>query len=149
MNFLKWSSHLAPTAPSTTRWSHDNVTVIYVATRWPFLSSGTTRFSAPPTAKMHAFEKHFYWVIRVKSHLWKNLRNLTWGGLMTAAKDFMPNIPRFDMVNVPPLKFTNALDKKPKTINGLNNLEKNIKPETRAVGVCWRVLFVPTSWHQS
>ena len=54
MYFLKCWSHMAPTAPSTTRWSHDSVTDIMVPTPRPFsaLSSTMTRFSEPPTATL-------------------------------------------------------------------------------------------------
>jgi len=79
INFLNVLSHLAPTAPSTTRWSHDKVTVINVATLWPSFSSGTTLFSEPPTAKMQDC-----------------------GGLMTALKLLMPNMPKLETVKVPP-----------------------------------------------
>lgn len=79
INFLKTLSHLAPTAPSTTRWSHDKVTVMKVAVLCPLASSGTTLFSEPPTAKMQAC-----------------------GGLITALKLLTPNIPRFETVKVPP-----------------------------------------------
>ncbi len=54
--FLKTLSHLAPTAPSTTRWSQDKVTVMKVATLCPLASSGTTLFSEPPTANIQALK---------------------------------------------------------------------------------------------
>lgn len=45
----------------------------------PGVLSGTTRFSAPPTARIAA-----------------------WGGLIMAAKVLMPNMPKLLMVKVPP-----------------------------------------------
>ena len=64
INFLKCLSHWAPTAPSTTRWSHDIVTFIIDARVKPAALSAGTNFSlVPPTARMH-----------------------DWGGLMMAVK---------------------------------------------------------------
>jgi hypothetical protein len=48
--------------------------------------SGTSLFSFVPTARIH-----------------------TWGGLMMAAKFFTPNIPKLEMVNVPPYKTNNGI----------------------------------------
>ena len=61
-----------------TRWSHDMRTVITVAisTRSP---RTTARFSPAPTARIDAC-----------------------GGLMTAVKSRMPNMPRLEMANEPP-----------------------------------------------
>ena len=62
MCFLNDLSHAAPMAPSTTRWSDvsdtsmtDLVTKGLVAASGPSL--GTTFFSAPPTARMHAWSR--------------------------------------------------------------------------------------------
>lgn len=84
---LKAWSHSAPTAPSITRWSHERVTVRMVATSvllspsFTLLPSiGTNLWEAPPTARMAA-----------------------WGGLITAEKCLIPNIPKLEMVNVPPI----------------------------------------------
>ena len=59
---LKALSQVAPTAPSTTLWSADSVTFIMVACFQAARpgspappASGTTRFSAVPTAKMSAW----------------------------------------------------------------------------------------------
>ncbi len=52
INFLKTLNHLAPTAPSTTRWSQERVTVMNVATLVPLSAVGTTRLSEPPTANI-------------------------------------------------------------------------------------------------
>ena len=79
MNFLKCCSHCAPTAPSTTLWSQDIVTLIMLATEGPPSAPTTTFFSVPPTAKMHAC-----------------------GGLMMAVNWLMPNMPKLDTVMVPP-----------------------------------------------
>src|SRR5262245_38441302 len=69
---------MAPTAPSTTRWSQESVHDIKVATS---TSSPTTigRFPAVPTARMVAC-----------------------GGLITASKLWMPYMPRLEMEVVPP-----------------------------------------------
>lgn len=95
-NSLKWRNQTAPTAPSTTLWSHDNVTFTTVTVlclkvqgnteeenfNYPFSSSGTSFFSGPPTARIH-----------------------DWGGLIIAVKSLIdPNIPRLETVNVPPWK---------------------------------------------
>lgn len=78
---LKADIHLAPTAPSTARWSQLRVTFITLATLKPFSSSGAGTMVAcvAPTARMH-----------------------DWGGLMMAVKCEMPYMPKFEMVNVPP-----------------------------------------------
>ena len=85
MNFLNSWPHMAATAPSTTRWSELSVTFIREATlNWSSapveFSLTTTRFSAPLTARMHAC-----------------------GGLMIAEKLCTPNMPKFEIVKVPPL----------------------------------------------
>lgn len=69
MNFWKYCNHLAPTAPSTERWSQLNVTEIYTLCFQPFSESGsgTMRCCAPPTANMH-----------------------DWGGFMTAQNWVVP-----------------------------------------------------------
>jgi hypothetical protein len=78
---LKALSHVAPSAPSTTRWSHDRVTFMTWTTFKSFGSAppaGTTRCSVVPTARMAAC-----------------------GGLMIAQKFLIPNMPRFEMVKLP------------------------------------------------
>ena len=81
MQPLNAPSHVAPTAPSTTRWSAESVTFIMVAVRQPapLLPSATTRFSAAPTARMPAC-----------------------GVLTIAANWRTPKLPRLEMVKVPP-----------------------------------------------
>mmetsp|Transcript_9016 Transcript_9016/g.28346 ORF Transcript_9016/g.28346 Transcript_9016/m.28346 type:complete len:200 (-) Transcript_9016:333-932(-) len=79
MYFLNAPSHCAPMAPSITRWSDDSVTVMKLASLKPPLPSATTRFSAPPIARMAAC-----------------------GGLIIAVKCLTPNMPRLETVNVPP-----------------------------------------------
>ncbi len=73
-------SHVAPTAPSITLWSHDSVTVTNVPSSNDPGSSllGTTFFSAAPTARIHAC-----------------------GGFTMAANWDTPNMPKLEMVNVP------------------------------------------------
>ena len=75
---LTAETSVAPSAPSTERWSQESVMLITVATTiWsPFT---TARFSPPPTARI-----------------------VECGGLITAVKSFTPNIPRFDTALVPP-----------------------------------------------
>ena len=52
---LNAASQVAPAAPSITRWSQLSVTPITVASsNVPGSSPTTTRFSAAPTARMHA-----------------------------------------------------------------------------------------------
>src|SRR5579872_1642880 len=68
----------APTAPSIARWSHVSVSVI-VGCVANAPSRATTRSSVAPTARI-----------------------ATCGGLSTATNCSMPNIPRFEIVNVPP-----------------------------------------------
>ena len=82
MKFLKCFSHCAPTAPSTTRWSQDRVTlirltVLYGASGFPV---GTTFLAVPPTARMQDC-----------------------GELMMAVKCEIPNMPRLETVMVPPM----------------------------------------------
>ena len=78
MSCLNAAMNSAPTAPSTARWSTDSVQLITVASaRAPSVTTG--RGPPAPTARMQP-----------------------WGGLMTAAKSLMPNIPRLEMLNVPP-----------------------------------------------
>lgn len=48
--------------------------------------SGTSLFSFVPTARIH-----------------------TWGGLIMAEKFFTPNIPKLEMVNVPPCKTNHGI----------------------------------------
>jgi hypothetical protein len=78
---LNAASHLAPTAPSTVRWSELKVTFMICAVLKPRSSSGAgTRVGIVlPTARMHDC-----------------------GGLMIAVKWETEYIPRLEMVNVPP-----------------------------------------------
>src|SRR5262249_27869774 len=72
-------SSSAPSAPSTTRWSHDSVSVI--CRRTTSASSTTTgRLASVPTARMPDS-----------------------GGLMIAANSRTPYMPRFDTLNVAPV----------------------------------------------
>ena len=78
ISFLKAARNLAPTAPSTTRWSTDSVQLITVAME-SAPSYTTGRCSPAPTARMQP-----------------------WGGLMTAENSLMPNMPRLETEKVPP-----------------------------------------------
>eukprot|EP00982_Pelagococcus_subviridis_P013714 31272-Pelagococcus_subviridis.AAC.9 len=81
MNALNAPSHCAPTAPSTTLWSHDSVALIRSASSYPLPSAFfTTSFLAAPTARIAAC-----------------------GGFTIAANCLIPNIPRFEIVKVPPI----------------------------------------------
>lgn len=81
INFLNSCPHWAANAPSTTLWSELKVTFITLAILNGLEASsfGTTVFSAALTANMQAD-----------------------GGLTIAEKLCTPNIPRFEIVNVPP-----------------------------------------------
>jgi hypothetical protein len=78
---LKAVIHRAPSAPSTERWSLLKVAFIIFAVLKPRSSSaeGTRVGWVDPTARMHDC-----------------------GGLMIAVKCEMSNMPRFEIVNVPP-----------------------------------------------
>jgi len=78
---LKAVNHRAPSAPSTERWSLLKVSFIIFAVLKPRSSSaeGTRVGWVDPTARMHDC-----------------------GGLMIAVKWEMSNMPRFEIVNVPP-----------------------------------------------
>lgn len=71
----------AAIASSTTRLSADNCTIIVVVilTSSGLLGFGITLWIPPPTARIHAC-----------------------GGLITALNDEIPNIPKLEIVNVPP-----------------------------------------------
>ena len=60
MCFLNDLSQVAPMEPSTTRWSLESVTVMTLLTTNGLVAAsgpslGTTFFSVPPTARMHAW----------------------------------------------------------------------------------------------
>lgn len=78
---LNAASHRAAMAPSTIRWSELRVTFMTCTVLNPRSSSGAgTRVgSVDPTARMH-----------------------DWGELMMAVKWETPNMPRLEMVKVPP-----------------------------------------------
>lgn len=80
---LKTVIHRAPSAPSTERWSLLKVTFITFTVLKPRSSSaqGTRVGWVEPTARMHDC-----------------------GGLMMAVKWEMSNMPRFEIVNVPPYR---------------------------------------------
>eukprot|EP00037_Helgoeca_nana_P027630 m.317645 g.317645 ORF g.317645 m.317645 type:complete len:507 (-) comp27559_c0_seq1:811-2331(-) len=75
MNSLNELSHLIAASSSQTRASLDIMNVV----TWRMLWSSITFGRLPPTARMHAC-----------------------GGLMTALKDLIPIIPKFEIVNDPP-----------------------------------------------
>src|SRR3954467_13852136 len=81
-NLMISARSLAPSTPSTTRWSHDSVSVmrraISIVSR-PSRDATTARFSVVPTARMTDS-----------------------GGLMMATNSRTPNMPRFDTVAEPP-----------------------------------------------
>ena len=79
MNFLNFCSQSAPTAPSTTRWSHDSVTVMTLAVLGLPSVDGKTLALVSPTARMQDC-----------------------GELMMAVKWDTPNIPKLETVMVPP-----------------------------------------------
>lgn len=76
---LKCLSQVAPTAPSTTRWSQLKVTVNTCAAFGLPSGPGTSLLSVFPTARMQAC-----------------------GGLITAEKLLIPNMPKLEIVKVPP-----------------------------------------------
>ena len=78
---LNADSHLAPTAPSTVRWSELNVTFIIGTVLKPcsLSGAGTIVGWVDPTARIHDC-----------------------GGLTIAVKCSMSNMPKFETVNVPP-----------------------------------------------
>ena len=76
---LNAASSSAPSAPSTTRWSQDNVTVIWLMNFTPPSSASTGARRVAPTARMVAC-----------------------GGLMMAENSRTPYMPRFEMALAPP-----------------------------------------------
>src|SRR5579863_3757138 len=78
-NALKAASSFAPSAPSTTRWSHDSVTLSMLANTTPPSSFSIAWRRAAPTARMVAC-----------------------GGLMMAENSRTPYMPRLDMADDPP-----------------------------------------------
>lgn len=131
MYSLKALSHLAPTAPSTVRWSLDSVAFMMLTSFQPFSVEASTSILGLvlPMARMHDC-----------------------GGLMIAVKWSMPNMPRLEMVNEPPWYSSGlSLPSLARPASALVSAEiaaRPLEPTSRMIGVM-RPLGVATATQMS